>query len=134
MFFFNFVTDFYCFSTSYYSNLAMPLFVKHTQIVKNILHRKLPYISVWKHFDCKFYVFGNELKYECSFFFFLSLIQYVLCEKLWISLLQWTANVSSYSVVSFDISIYSLNIVQLVVRMRSNKNRKMRHYRKKIVI
>ena len=31
----------------------------------------------------------------------------------------------------FDISIYSLNIVQLVVRMRSNKNRKMRHYKKK---
>ena len=33
--------------------------------------------------------------------------------------------------VSFDISIYSLNIVQFVVRTRSNKNHKMRHSRKK---
>ena len=45
-------------------------------------------------------------------------------------LLQRTTNVSSHSVVHFDISI-SLNIVQFVVRMRSNKNHQTRHSRKK---
>ena len=84
-----------------------------------------------KYFDCKFYVFGVELEHDCSFNFFLSLIQYDFCQKFWVSILQWKASVSSHSVVSFNISIYSLNIVQFVVRMRSNKNHKMRHSRKR---
>ena len=41
-----------------------------------------------KYFDCKFYVFGVELKHERSFYFFLSLIQYGLSQELSLSLLQ----------------------------------------------
>ena len=47
LFFFNFVTDFYCFPTTYCSNLAMFLCMKHIPIVKIILHCKLHYILLW---------------------------------------------------------------------------------------
>ena len=100
-FFFNFVTNVYCFSTTYCSNLAMCLCKKHIPFQEYIALQIALHLSL-KNFDCKLYVFGVELKHECSFFFFLSLIQYVLCQKLSLSLLQWTANVSSLSVVSFE--------------------------------
>ena len=69
LFFFNFVTDFYYFSTTYCSNLAMSLCVKHILVSSDYIALQIALHFSLKYFDCKFYVFGVELKHECSFYF-----------------------------------------------------------------
>ena len=132
LFFFNFVTNFYCFSITYCSNLAMSLCVKHIPIISEYIALQIALHLSLKYFNCKFYVFGVELKHKCSFYFFYHWysmfydkhyhLVYYKEQQMYLATL-WSALIFQY--------INSLNIVQFVVRMRSNKNHKMRHSRKK---
>ena len=71
-----------------------------------------------KYFDCKFYVFGVELKHECSFYFFYHWysmfydkyyhLVYYKEQQMYLATL-WSALIFQY--------INSLNIVHFVVRM-----------------
>ena len=131
LFFFNFVTYVYSFSTTYCSNLAMSLCKKHIPFQEYIALQIGLHLSL-KNFDCKFYVFGVELKHECSFYFFYNWysffydkhyhLVYYNEQQMYLATL-WSALIFQY--------INPLNIVQFVVRMRSNKNYKMGHSRKK---
>ena len=70
LFFYNFVTNFYRFSTTYCSNFSISVCVKH--IAKSSEHIALQIALHYslKYFDGKVYALGVELKHECSFYFF----------------------------------------------------------------
>ena len=101
------------------------------QQVKDIFHCKLHYILFWNILIVNFiYLEWNWNISAVSIFFYH-----------WYSMFH----VKNYDLVYYNeqqmhlatmwsalIFQYSLNIVQFIVRMRSNKNHKMRHSRKKL--
>ena len=131
---FSFVTDFYSFFLPLIAQILQCLYVWNKfQEVKNILHCKLHYILVWNILIVSFMYL--ELSWNTSAVIIFSYHWYSMFYAKSYNLVYYNEqqNVSSHSVVSSDISIFSLNIVLFVVRMRSNKNHKMRHSRKKFV-
>ena len=133
LFFFNFVTNFYCFPTTYCSNLAMSLCVKYIPISYEYIALQIALHLSLKYFDCKFYIVGVELKHECSFYFFYHWYSMFYAEHYHFVFYneQQMYLATLWSALIFY-SINLLNIVQFVVRMWSNKNHKIRHSRKKI--
>ena len=47
----------------------MSLCVKHIPVSSDYIALQIALHFSLKYFDCKFYVFGVELKHECSFYF-----------------------------------------------------------------
>ena len=85
-----------------------------------------------KYFDCKVYVLAVELTHECRFYFFYHwysmfyvkhyhLLVYFNEQQIYLATL-WSA-------LMFQ-CINSLNVAQFVVKMRSNKNHKIKNFRK----
>ena len=70
LFFCSFVTNFYSFCITYYSNFAVSLCVKPISISPEYTALQIALNFSLKYFDCKVYVLGVELKHECSFCFF----------------------------------------------------------------
>ena len=122
LFFYNFVTNFYRFSTTYCSNFSLSVCVKHIAISSEHTALQIALHFSLKYFDGKVYVLGVELKHECSFCFFWHWYSIIFNEQQMHLATLWSAWIFQ--------CIDSINIVQFVVRMGSYKNRIMRHSRK----
>ena len=130
---FSFVTDFYSFFLPLIAQILQCLYVWNKfQEVKNILHCKLHYILVWNILIVSFMYL--ELNWNMSAVSVFSYHWYSIFYAKKYHLVYYNGQqLYLATLVSFDISVFSLNIVQFVVRTRSNKNYKMRHTRKKIM-